>query len=185
VPPDMNPASESAMSLFACKALAMAQIDFTVTHHFVAPAQLVWDEMIDWPSHSAWIPATHIEVHTDDSQVVGATFTGYTGYGRLALVDRMRISQIEWDEATSTGTCEVEKLGPVLQGRAGFAVSPDGDGCRVDWFEDVTVAYLPQLFAPPVNKLSALGFSFGMRRLATIVEKKHRQTPQQPKQVDR
>jgi len=151
----------------------MALIDFTVSHQFAAPSRAVWDEMIDWPSHANWIPATRMELDTDDSQVVGATFTGYTGYKKLALVDRMRISAIDWDEATGEGNCEVEKLGPVLQGRAGFVVSPNGNGSTVEWFEQVTVPYLPRLLAPIVNKLSATGFSLGMRRLAKIVEKKH------------
>lgn len=151
----------------------MALIDFTVSHQFAAPSRAVWDEMIDWPSHAEWIPATRMEVDSGDCQVEGATFTGYTGYGKLALVDRMRISGIEWDETKSQGTCEVEKLGPVLRGRAGFVVSQSGDGSRVDWFEQVIVPYLPRLLAPIVNKLSELGFSLGMRRLARIVEKEH------------
>ena len=148
----------------------MALIDFTVSHRFAVPSQVVWDEMIDWPGHAEWIPATRIELDTDNSQVEGATFSGYTGYGKLTLVDRMRISKIEWDETTAQGSCEVEKLGPILQGRAGFVVRPDGDGSTVDWFEQVTVPYLPRLLAPIVNKLSALGFSLGMRRLAKIVD---------------
>ncbi|MFT7650240.1 MAG: hypothetical protein ACI8Y4_005009 [Candidatus Poriferisodalaceae bacterium] len=151
----------------------MALIDFTVSHQFAAPSRVVWDEMIDWPGHAEWIPATRIELDSDNSQIEGATFTGYTGYRKLALVDRMRISAIEWDETTTQGSCEVEKLGPVLQGRAGFTVSPNGDGSNVDWFEQVNVPYLPSFLAPIVNKLSALGFSLGMRRLANIVEKKH------------
>ena len=151
----------------------MALIDFTVSHQFAAPSRAVWDEMIDWPNHAKWIPATRMEVDSSDYQVEGATFTGYTGFGKLALVDRMRISAIEWDEATTLGSCEVEKLGPVLQGRAGFDVTPHGDGSSVEWFEQVTVPYLPKLLAPIVSKLSALGFAFGMRRLAKIVEKKH------------
>lgn len=151
----------------------MALIDFTVTHTFDTPARAVWDEMIDWPSHADWIPATRMEVDSDDFQVEGATFTGYTGFRKLMLVDRMRISAIDWDETTSSGTCEVEKLGPVLEGRAGFVVSPEGGGSKVEWFEQVTVPYLPSLLAPIVSKLSALGFSLGMRKLAKNLSKKH------------
>lgn len=150
----------------------MTLIDFTVTHRFAAPSQVVWREMIDWESHANWIPATRIELDTDDAQVKGATFTGYTGYWKLTLVDRMEISKIEWDQTANQGICEVEKLGPVLQGRAGFIVSPDGAGCTVDWFEQVTVRHLPKFLGPLVTKLSALGFSAGMRRLARLIEKK-------------
>lgn len=152
----------------------MAPIEFTVTHQFDASAKLVWDEMVDWPAHGQWIPATRVEIaeESGDGLAVGAMITGYTGYGPLTLVDRMRISTIDHDQATGEGTCEVEKLGPVLRGRAGFSVTAEGTCSRVDWFEEVTVPYLPRLLAPVVNKLSAAGFSMGMRRLAKIIEKK-------------
>ncbi len=148
----------------------MAKIDFTVTHHFAAPARVVWDEMIDWPSHGKWIPATRVDVDSDGSQTEGSEIVGYTGFWKLMLVDRMRISAMQWDEENGQGTCEVEKLGPVLKGRAGFVVVPSGTGSSVEWFEDVTVPYLPGPLSPVVSKLSAQGFSLGMRRLAKIVE---------------
>lgn len=151
----------------------MATIEFTVSHWFAASSRSVWQQMIDWPSHADWIPATRIDVDHGNAQVEGATFTGYTGYGPLTLVDRMRISTIDWDEVAGQGSCEVEKLGPVLRGRAGFVVSADGAGSRVEWFEEVTVPYVPQFLAPVVNKVSALGFSLGMRRLAKLLEEKH------------
>lgn len=147
----------------------MAQINFTVTHRFQAAPQVVWDEMIDWPAHSAWIPATRVEVHDGLGQQVGETFTGYTGYGPFTLVDRMSVSVIDWDNETSHGTCEVEKLGPVLRGRAGFTVTPEGTGSRVDWFEDVQVPYVPQFLAPIANKLGAAGFAMGMKKLAKVI----------------
>lgn len=150
----------------------MVAINFTVVHKFDAPALVVWNEMIDWPSHADWIPATRMEMDGGDTQAVGGTFTGYTGFGPLTLVDRMRIAEIEWDDATSTGRCVVEKLGPVLQGTAGFTVSPTATGSQVSWFEDVTVPYLPEATAPVINKLSAAGFSAGMRKLAKIIAAK-------------
>lgn len=147
----------------------MAQIVFTVTHRFNAGPRVVWDEMIDWPAHSAWIPATRVEVHDGLGQEVGETFTGYTGYGPLMLVDRMKVTAIAWDESESHGMCDVEKLGPVLRGRAGFTVTPEGTGSRVDWYEDVTVPYLPQFLAGIANKLGATGFAFGMKKLAKVI----------------
>ncbi|MEZ5229839.1 MAG: SRPBCC family protein [Acidimicrobiales bacterium] len=150
----------------------MAAIAFTVSHDFDAPSDVVWDEMTDWTAHGEWIPATRVEIDDGDPRSVGGTFTGYTGYGPLTLVDHMRLTEIEWEEATSTGRCEVAKLGPVLRGRAGFTVSPTSGGSRVDWFEDVTVPYVPSLAAPVVNKLSALGFAMGMKRLAKNIEAK-------------
>lgn len=152
----------------------MAQIDFTVVHQFNASAETLWNEMLDWPSHGEWIPATRVEVDGADAHSVGATFTGYTGYGPLTLVDRMRISEIQWNGESQSGSCTVEKLGPVLRGEAGFTVTSIDSGSQVEWFERVTVPYLPRLLAPIVNRLSAAGFGFGMRRLAKVIAKKQK-----------
>ncbi len=150
----------------------MAPIAFTVSHDFEASPRVVWDEMTDWTAHGEWIPATRVEIDEGDPRAVGGMFTGYTGYGPLMLVDHMRVTEIEWDDTTSSGRCEVAKLGPVLEGRAGFTVTPTATGARVDWFEDVTVPYVPKLLAPVVNKLSALGFASGMRSLAKTIAAK-------------
>jgi len=147
----------------------MARIEFTVVHDFAARPRVLWDAMIDWPAHSEWIPATKVIVDSGDPTKVGGTFTGYTGYGPLTLVDRMRVSAIDWDESAGQGSCEVEKLGPVLTGRAGFTVTGNEVGSRVEWFEDVTVPYLPSFLEPVVNKAGAFGFSLAMRQLAKVL----------------
>ena len=150
----------------------MALIEFTVAHDFQASSQAVWDEMTDWPGHGEWIPATRVAIDSGTGTEVGDAFTGYTGYGPLTLVDRMRLAAIEWDADAGRGSCEVEKLGPVLTGRAGFVVTGDAARSRVEWFEEVTVPHLPQFLAPIVNKVSALGFSLGMRKLAKVLQRK-------------
>ena len=152
----------------------MAAIRFEVRTSFDAPPRRVWDEMIHWEGHEAWVPATRIEVHGGDPTAVGAEFTAFTGVGPLTLEDRMRISRCTWDEASTRGDCEVEKLGPVLHGRAGFTVKPEGAGCVVIWLEDVSVPYVPGFAAPVAAKLGAAGFRLGMRKLAKIVERDRR-----------
>lgn len=152
----------------------MAPIQFTVTHNFKHPPRVVWDAMLDWQAHGEWIPATRVEVDPGDPTAVGATFTGYTGYGPLTLVDRMVLDKAEWDEESLTGSCGVTKLGPVLGGTAGFDITPTTGGCQLVWFEDVTVAYLPGVFSPVVNVLSAKGFEFAMSKLEKILESESR-----------
>lgn len=78
----------------------------------------------------------------------------------------MRVTKCDWDATTMSGDCTVEKLGPVLEGSAGFTVVPDGEGSTLDWFEDVTIRFVPQFLAPLVGKLGALGFKQGMKGLA-------------------
>lgn len=147
----------------------VAHIQFDVRHRFDQPARVVWDELVDWQRHAEWIPATTMEVEPGDPTAVGREFTARTGFGPLALVDRMRVVTCDWDPDTASGTCDVDKLGPVLHGRAGFSVAPDpdgGDGSILDWTEDVTVKAVPQFVAPAVAKLAAAGFKRGMRGLA-------------------
>lgn len=147
----------------------MAAVWFEVIHRFDANARAVWDEMIDWQGHASWVPMTRIAVGVGDPHEVGATFTAWTGPGPLALEDRMKVTALDWDDDSSSGRCEVDKLGPVLRGRASFTVEPVAGGSLVRWIEDVTVPLVPQLFAPLVAWAGAAGFRLGMRRLARLL----------------
>ena len=150
-----------------------APVQFEVRHEFDAPARVVWDELVDWPGHAAWVPMTRVEVEPGDPTVPGARFTAWTGPWKLALEDRMEVVRCDWDEAASSGDCEVAKLGPILGGRAGFTVEPVGDGgAVVTWVEDVSVKYVPGFAAPVVARLGAAGFKQGMKGLAKLIAKR-------------
>ncbi|MFK8025490.1 MAG: SRPBCC family protein [Ilumatobacter sp.] len=150
----------------------MAKIEFTVVQQFERPAREVWDELVDWKGHEEWIPMTRVKVGEGPMNAAGHEFTAWTGIGPLSLEDRMRVTLCDWDDESAAGDCEVEKLGPVLRGRAGFTVTPDGDGSTMTWFEDVTVKFVPQFLAPVVNKLAAAGFKQGMKGLAKNLSKR-------------
>ncbi|MEM9514215.1 MAG: SRPBCC family protein [Actinomycetota bacterium] len=145
----------------------MAPVSFTVEYRFDAPPGHVWDELVDWKGHERWIPATRVDVGPGEPTEVGTEFVATTGVGPVALPDRMRVASCEWDAKTLSGRCEVEKLGPVLTGRAGFTVSPSEAG-RTDlvWFEDVQVRYAPALLGRALGRIGALGFRSAMKRLA-------------------
>jgi hypothetical protein len=147
----------------------MAAVSFRVRHEFDAPPRVLWDELVDWKAHEAWIPMTRVDAEPGDSTAVGYEFTAFTGPRPVALKDTMRVAECHWDDTADGGRCVVTKLGPVLSGQAGFTVSPNGDGSAIEWFEEVDVKYLPRLFAPVVTKLSAAGFRFGMRRLDGVL----------------
>lgn len=144
----------------------MGLVRFTVRHHFAEDARVVWDELVDWPAHADWIPATRVEVAPGDPQAVGGEFTAWTGIGRLSLEDRMRVTAIDWDDERGAGSCAVDKLGPILTGEARFTVRPDGVGATLEWTEDVDVKYLPALLAPVAARIGAAGFKLGMGKLA-------------------
>ena len=150
----------------------MARITFDVHHRFDQGARQVWDELVDWNGHGDWIPMTKMEVESGEPTEIGHEFTARTGIGPVALVDRMRVVRCDWDDATGSGNCAVEKIGPVLHGRAEFTVTPDGDGSAVDWTEDVTVRRVPQFVAPFAGKLGAVGFGQAMRSLAKTLNRR-------------
>lgn len=147
----------------------MAPVTFEVVRQFDVAPRILWDDMIDWPSHGRWIPATKVESGGGDPSEVGYTFTAWTGIRPVALEDRMRVTKCEWDEATRTGVCAVDKLGPILGGTAGFSIRPDGDGSVLEWREDVTVRYLPKFLSPIADRAGAAGFRFGLRSLARVL----------------
>lgn len=150
----------------------MANVQFTVVHQFDQPARVVWDDLVDWKGHEEWIPLTRVKVGEGDMTAVGHEFTAWTGMGPLSLEDRMRVTKCDWDPVADGGDCEVEKLGPVLRGRAGFTVTPNGSGSTMEWFEDVTVKFVPQFVAPVINKVAAAGFKQGMKGLAKNLAKR-------------
>ena len=149
----------------------MAVVRFNVVVDFRSPSRDVWDELVDWKGHEAWIPATRVEVDGEDPSAVGSTFTAWTGVGRLSLEDRMRVVECVWTPGTESGRCQVEKLGPILRGHAGFSVTPISGGARVDWDENVTMARLPRLLAPVAALIGSAGFRLGMWRLNRLLSK--------------
>lgn len=151
----------------------MAQVRFTIRQHFECRAHDLWCELVDWQGHEQWVPATRVEVEPGDPTAVGAAFTAFTGFGPLTLKDRMRVVLYNWDETISTGECEVEKLGPILKGRAGFTVEPQSDGATMEWFEDVTAPYVPQVLAPLLDRIGAAGFRLGLRRLSRLIAQRN------------
>jgi len=150
----------------------MLPVTFELTRRFDVPVRVLWDELVDWPAHGAWIPATTIEGEGGDPNEVGYAFTAWTGVRPVALEDRMRVTRCDWDEATQVGVCDVDKLGPVLGGAAGFTVRPDGSGSTIEWREDVTLPYLPAFLAPVGAFVGRIGFSLALRNLAKVLARR-------------
>ena len=150
----------------------MASVQFELSRRFDVSARELWDELVDWPAHGAWIPATSIEGGPGESSAVGYTFTAWTGFRPVALEDRMRVTRCDWDDAGQTGTCDVEKLGPLLGGTAGFTVRSGPTGSVLDWREDVTVPYLPGLLSGVAAFVGRVGFTLALRSLAKVLARR-------------
>ncbi len=143
----------------------MGAVVIDVVVDFRSSPKRVWDALVDRKGHEGWVPATRVEFDDPADQDVGSTFTAWTGFRPLRLEDRMRVTKLVWDDTTESGESDLEKLGPVLFGRAGFTVTAHEGGARVEWLEDVTIAQLPGVLSRPASMIAAVGFKLALRRL--------------------
>jgi hypothetical protein len=143
----------------------MAKVYFTVTRDLLLPARIVFDELIDWRGHAAWVPLTRVEILTGDGGP-GTEFVATSGVGPLALPDRMRVDELDPEAMT----VRVTKIGPVLTGVVHLSVTPTGESTsRLEWVEDIRVPVLPQFLARPVAAAARRGFETSITRMAKLL----------------
>ncbi|MEZ5118743.1 MAG: SRPBCC family protein [Candidatus Nanopelagicales bacterium] len=143
----------------------MANVHFTVTRDLPLSADVVFDELIDWQGHAAWVPLTRVEMLRGDGGP-GTEFVATTGIGPLALPDRMRVDELD----PSAMTSRITKIGPVLSGEVHLSVRSTGENTsRLDWIEDIRVPGVPQFLAKPVAAAARKGFQMSITRLAKLL----------------
>lgn len=143
----------------------MANVYFTVTRNLPLPADVVFDELIDWKGHANWVPMTRVEILNGDGGP-GTVFVATTGLGPLALPDRMRVDELDPVAMTS----RITKIGPVLSGVVDLSVTRTGETTsRLDWVEDIRVPGVPQFLARPLAAGARKGFQTSITRLAAIL----------------
>ena len=133
------------------------------------PAQAVWAAAVDWERQGRWLPLTKVQiVSAGPGGGLGTRIVARTGFGPLAVADRMTVTQ--WDPPRRA---TVAKTGRVMRGSAWFEVHPLGpDRSRLVWGEVLTPPPLGPL-ARPVGVLLELGtrafFHLALRRFAAEV----------------
>ena len=143
----------------------MANVYFTVTRDLPLPADVVFDDLIDWKGHAAWVPLTRVEMLRGDGGP-GTEFVATTGIGPVALPDRMRVDELD----PSAMTSRITKIGPVLSGDVHLSVTSTGaNTSRLDWVEDIRVPGVPQFLAKPVAAAARKGFQVSITRLAKLL----------------
>jgi carbon monoxide dehydrogenase subunit G len=145
---------------------AMAS-QLTASVDVAAPAQELWDALVDWPRQGEWMPATQVRIVARDGQGVGARLEARTGFGPLAVLDRMTIT--EWQPPRR---CAVEHTGRVIRGTAGFEVRPEGAGrSRLVWTEELVAPFgLPDVVVRLLLRpATAVVIRTALRRLARRV----------------
>ncbi|WP_127782269.1 SRPBCC family protein [Rhodococcus sp. X156] len=133
-----------------------------------APAQKVWDALVDWPSQHEWMLGTRVRVSAGDGRGVGSQLVAFSGAGPLGFLDTMVIT--EWDPPRR---CVVDHTGRVVRGAGVFAVVPrSAHECTVVWREelDLPLGVLGALGWPLVRAPFAAGVRLSLRRLARRCE---------------
>jgi hypothetical protein len=140
------------------------QVVFELERTLTMAPQRAWDLLVDWPGHGEWVPMTRVQVDEDNPE----RFTAWTGLGRVALEDRMEVRELHFDG--QSGSCRVEKLGPIILGEASFTVAPGSadNTAVVTWREDILIPYLPKFMGPVAGRIGAFLFGLSLRRMARL-----------------
>lgn len=96
-----------------------------------APAE-VFAVLGNFRDYGRYQPLTRIRA-TPGPVGPGWSFIAHTGPGPLAVPDRMVVTEWEPDRSFT-----IVKLGPLLDGGARVHLTPEGDGTRVVWDEEIT-----------------------------------------------
>lgn len=143
----------------------MANVRFRVTRTLDLPAETVFEELVDWVGHAAWVPLTRVRIESGDGGP-GTVFVATSGIGPLALPDRMRVDVLD----RASMAVRVTKIGPVLTGTVDLTVEALAESrSMLDWYEDIRVPVLPQLLAGPVAAAARLGFSLSIAKMAKLL----------------
>lgn len=156
---------------------------FSATREVRAPAGELWDLLVDWPRHNAWVPLTTLSVDADGGHGVGATFVGRTALGPVGFDDVMRVVAWRPPDGSTSGRLRVLHEGRVVGGAAEIEVRPvTAARCVATWWEDVVllpgapaaVGRVTRLAAAPGTVLAGrLLFGRVLRRAAEQAEQAH------------
>lgn len=155
---------------------------FELQRTMVGDRDHVFSVVGDLPAYGRYLPMTRIE-HDPGPIGEGWRFTGYSGLGPVALVDRMQVTA--WDPPHRFA---VRKHGPVLLGwaqatvemaqggedRSHLAVSTDGKPappqCRVLWREHIVVrpARIGRVLAPATDRFNTWLFGRALDAMAAV-----------------
>jgi hypothetical protein len=140
-----------------------------------APLAVVWEELIDWPGQSRWIPMTTVQVTNDRNAGIGVRAEALSGIwlGRipLGLLDRFIVTG--WSPpAGDAAELEILHLGPYFTGEGVFRLTGHYDKTTVSCIE---VFSLPggrpvEWLARRAFPLLRAGFAQSLRALAAIAE---------------
>ncbi len=145
-----------------------------------APIARVWEELIDWPAQSRWIPFTSVRVTSPQNAGLGVRAVALSGLwlGRLpiGLLDRFVVTGWTPPGAVNDGSgraeLEVLHLGPYFTGVGVFTLYGQQADTRVTAVELFALPGGSRLDRPGRLLLPVLrsGFRISLRRFAAVCE---------------
>jgi uncharacterized protein YndB with AHSA1/START domain len=129
-----------------------------------APAERVWEVLVDWQRHGEWVPFTRAEGGAEE----GASVEAWTGVGTVGFLDTMVIS--DWEPPTRVA---VRHTGRLVRGEGRFdLLDLPGGRCRVIWSELVDLPLGPAGRAGwvAVGPFARLMLRTALGRLAKLFE---------------
>ncbi len=139
-----------------------------LTQDVDAPAQVLWDAVVDWPGQGEWMLGTDVRVSGGDGQSVGSELAARSGVGPVGFLDTMVIT--EWDPPHQ---CVVRHTGRLVRGLGVFTVRERGAGrSTFVWREelDLPLGPLGRLAWPVAKVPFAWGVRYSLRKLAKQCE---------------
>ena len=142
-----------------------------------APAERVWNVLVDWPGQGRWIPFTTVRTTSVQDAGLGVRVVALSGF-RLArtpvgLLDNFVVTG--WtppNGSLSRAELEVLHLGPYFSGEGVFRLDGREGGTTVRCIEIVRLPLAP-LTEPVGRMLQPLlrgGLDLSLRRLAALCE---------------
>lgn len=111
---------------------------FTATRDVQAGAPAMWDLLVDWRRHAAWVPLTRMRIAEGDGASVGSVIIARTAIGPAGFDDVMRILAFRAPTEQAAGRVRIRHEGPVVAGEAEIEVVPvTAHRCVARWWEDV------------------------------------------------
>lgn len=120
--------------------------ELTLSVEVGAPVGRTWEALVDWERQATWMLGTRVRATTPDAGGVGTMLEGFTGVGRIGILDTMVITV--WEPPRR---CVVLHTGRVVRGEGVFEVRPLGENRSLFvWSEFLDL---------PLGRLGALGWS--------------------------
>lgn len=150
----------------------MSRTVLELRQDIAAPAQVVWDAVVDWPAQGEWMLGTQVRVSRGDGKSTGSELAAYSGVKPLGFLDTMVIT--EW---APPRRCVVDHTGTLVRGAGIFEVLPLTDRtCELVWREelDLPLGVVGRLGWPLVKPPFTVGVRYSLRKLARYCEERAR-----------